>query len=780
MIAFTLVSLAIMVNVTKKNFLQKSQDCISHLPSAAYAAIDLEMTGISIPSAQGRPSKEHTPAERYALNKAVPERYSIIQAGVALFHENPAYRQWMDQPEGERLAEDTPVEFHVRKYNFYLFSPPSHNDAHTREVVLNPGTVQFLTSNNMDYNKWLKEGVPYVPVDRAQDVLEKFKEKHDKLEEERKQNASDNGPTPRKNKVQLTRADDVAFLARTMSTLREWIDTAVRSHRVRAADDDEDEVAARERKEKEEGKSLLLPPCNAFLRRALYERIEEEYPALILERADGNRIRALRLDADEKAERDECLKYEEWAELHRDQIGFTDVFRALSAACQGNLVVGEDGHVCINGASEEFSRFSAQSGSLRHFSYSKAKSGAAGKKDGKSPSRKKKLKKNPRMSTGGSTKGSTKGAVTSKGAEPRVVPIIVHNGLMDLLFLLTHCHSPKLPEDYNDVKLLIHKYFPNVYDTKILSSECSGSDVRFSNTALGELYNRVCVGTMDADTDPLIHYEVVGSTASDNSNADQMHEAAYDAFMTGAVFQELSRRIMTTMTYTNTWGAGVPDIPSAGYGSLDFLLDNSAISNGKWRPSRRFFGRNKLYLMQTLYTIDLEKDGDGDNLHKGMLAEASFRVSGIEGSMRNNDIHYRMRTALRDVSNSPSYDIGWVDDTTFIVSTRAPQDGCAIFGCVTEAELHEKVKSDGEIMEMAVRSAFSDQIVERFDEFVRGKADLQAEVESGKKSSLVGRTFGKIKGSAYGLAGSIFGSKRSRDADNEEGAGSGGKRRRLN
>ena len=86
-----------------------------------------------------------------------------------------------------------------------------------------------------------------------------------------------------------------------------------------------------------------------------------------------------------------------------------------------------------------------------------------------------------------------------------------------------------------------------------------------------------------------------------------------------------------------------------------------------------------------------------------MLAEASFRVSRIDGSIRNGDIHFRMRNALRDVSNSPSYDIAWIDDTTFLVSTRAPQDGCAIFGCATEAELYEKVKSDGKIMGEAVR-----------------------------------------------------------------------------
>ena len=763
-----------MVNVTKKNFIDKSRDCIRHLPSAAYAAVDLEMTGISLPSAQGRPSKEHTPAERYALNKAVPERYSIIQAGVALFHENPAYRRWMELPDEDRSVDDMPVEFHVRKYNFYLFSPPSHNDAHTREVVLNPGTVQFLTSHNMDYNKWLKEGVPYVTVDRAQELLDKFKEKHEKLEEERKLNESGNGlgspsQTPRKGKVQLNRAEDVAFQARTMASLREWLDSAIRpGPRAGPIDNDEDEVARRERKEKEEGKSLLLPPCNAFLRRALYESIGEEYPSLILEKADGNRIRVLRLNDDEKAEREERVKYEEWNALHRDHIGFTDVFRALSAACKGELVRDEDGRVLIttNGESERLSRFSKQAGRLRYFSYDVAKIDADGEA----------LRK--------ATKDITD--MNASKREPRAVPIIVHNGLMDLLFLLTHCHSQTLPENYSDVKKLIHGYFPNVYDTKILSSECSDGSTRFSNTALGELYNRVCLHEainepgVNEDIDAPIRYEVVGGESTDDP--DQMHEAAYDAFMTGAVFQELSRRIMRSSSYKNSWGGSAPDAPFAGYGSLHFLLDSASNTDGKWCPSKRFFGRNKLYLMQTLYTIDLEKSGGADNFHKGMLAEASFRVSRIDGSIRNGDIHYRMRNALRDVSNSPSYDIAWIDDTTFLVSTRAPQDGCAIFGCATEAELYEKVKSDGKVMGEAVRKAFSDATVEPFDEYLRSKSRSSedgAGVTNGKKpGGLVSRTFGKIKRSAYGLAGSIsFGSKRSRDED--DSTGGSGKRRRL-
>ena len=89
-----------MVNVTKSNFveasrdsillfktsctcvltlpinhiacLKESNDFIRRLPTAAFVAIDEEMTGIVIPSSP-RPPKDQTPNERYETLKAVPE-----------------------------------------------------------------------------------------------------------------------------------------------------------------------------------------------------------------------------------------------------------------------------------------------------------------------------------------------------------------------------------------------------------------------------------------------------------------------------------------------------------------------------------------------------------------------------------------------------------------------------------------------------------------------------------------------------------------------------------
>jgi poly(A)-specific ribonuclease len=86
-----------MVHVTKSNFLTQLSDFLHHLPTSSYIAIDEEMTGISIPDGDDRdqrPNKVELPGERYASRlKGVPERYSILQVGVALFHKNANYRR---------------------------------------------------------------------------------------------------------------------------------------------------------------------------------------------------------------------------------------------------------------------------------------------------------------------------------------------------------------------------------------------------------------------------------------------------------------------------------------------------------------------------------------------------------------------------------------------------------------------------------------------------------------------------------------------------------------
>lgn len=100
----------------------------------------------------------------------------------------------------------------------------------------------------MNLDSWTKEGIPFCSGDTATRLLEKFHDDQLKaLENHKKQ-------TPiRRKKLELTKTEDKDFHARAMASLREWLDSAI----VPGEDD-------------AEGASFLLPPCNSFLRRALY------------------------------------------------------------------------------------------------------------------------------------------------------------------------------------------------------------------------------------------------------------------------------------------------------------------------------------------------------------------------------------------------------------------------------------------------------------------------------------------------------------------------------
>ena len=168
-------------------------------------------------------------------------------------------------------------EFTCRMYNFHLF--PSESSQ--REVALAPSTIKFLLENKMDFNKVFSEGISYTTIDEAEGLKKKF------FEMKRADNRNSIGGVGRsKDRVKLTRAEDVAFVARTMATLREWIDAEngieEDSHAQNGNNDVDPHTGLGIRTT--EGASLVLPPCNAFLRRCLYETIEAEYPGLVLEK----------------------------------------------------------------------------------------------------------------------------------------------------------------------------------------------------------------------------------------------------------------------------------------------------------------------------------------------------------------------------------------------------------------------------------------------------------------------------------------------------------------
>jgi len=177
---------------------KQTNDLLQHLPTAAFIAIDEEMTGITVPGTP-RPAKEQPPSALYASTlKYVPERYSIIQLGVVLFH-----------------ATSEPGEVHewqARRYNFYVFPAQDGWSGETREVVLNPGAVAFLQQHNMSLDLWTQQGVTYQTNDKAYETVQAYVEKElirERAAEDKERHAKLQDSTRRR--VELRRSEDIDF-----------------------------------------------------------------------------------------------------------------------------------------------------------------------------------------------------------------------------------------------------------------------------------------------------------------------------------------------------------------------------------------------------------------------------------------------------------------------------------------------------------------------------------------------------------------------------------------
>jgi hypothetical protein len=436
----------------------------------------------------------------------------------------------------------------------------------------------------MDFNHMVNSGVPYVTKGNAENLMETFHEKQ--LQAAKEMESPTNMSSPNRRRVQLNRIEDKNFHARSMANLREWLDTAIPHNN-------------NNQNQAEEGASMLLPPCNSFLRRALYESIENEYPNLIVETSQNSQLRVLRLNAQEKKQRTQRVLREGWEKLLREKVGVYRVFLALTKACAGTSAMSQAEHMILAPTVQD---------AMTEFELEED-----------SPLRRK-------------------------------IPLIVHNGLQDLFFLLTHFHDGTLPQTWPEAKHLIHSYFPVIYDTKIMASQYGPRDNSRAPTHLSAVYEQMILGHPHWDR----AFQAHGSQEQQPAQ-EQEHDAAWDAYMTGAAFCGLSYTIHDHIRFPAT-------------SRSNFQLWNCSDKDESFAS---MYGRNKLYFHLSPHTIDLELPVS-DSLGNGMSAVSTFRVAGIDASVSTRDI-IRCLTGQSDSrGNRVNFEIIWIDETTFLAGPMLP------------------------------------------------------------------------------------------------------------
>lgn len=442
-------------------------------------------------------------------------------------------------------------------------------------------------------------------------------------------------------RVELRRAEDIEFFSRSMANLREWLDSPVsRQERM-------DQPAP-------EGACFLLPPCNSFMRRAFYEAIQQEYPSLVLEnggQGNPNRIRVWRLDDDEKLRREARLRREGWEELIANKIGLARVYAAISNACRG-----------------------------------------------KAPHRRSVM-----FAPSIDNVDWTLPPLTVTDLAPaRRIPIVVHNGFMDVSFMMSHFVKPTLPPSLAEYKKLLATELPVLYDTKVMATEFSLTQHNL-NSALGPLFERLShegglVGRIE-------------TVCNADSPPDQEHEAAYDSFMTGVCFIGLWHEIQNLL-------------------EID-LLTNS-LHEGK--TYARIFGRNRLYQM-SMYTMDLE-NLESDPMSRGMLPESTYRVSGIDPAVSTRDIVRCLAGLTDEVGRRVMFELVWIDDTTFLVAAAYREADLGL-SMVAEAAGSRVIRDHGLIIQRALSRRFvHEEMIQPLPEYL---AKMKAEEEEEARPSVFTR-----------------------------------------
>ncbi|CAE1324447.1 PARN [Acanthosepion pharaonis] len=112
--------------------------------------------------------------------------------------------------------------------------------------------------------------------------------------------------------------------------------------------------------------------------------------------------------------------------------------------------------------------------------------------------------------------------------------LIGHNMLLDLIHILHQFHAP-LPTEYEDFKSYLHAFFPKLIDTKLMANINPFREL-ISSSSLGELWKIVQVDPFKA-----VDIDLPEEFSNYNASEQQLHEAGYDAFITGLCFISMSQ-----------------------------------------------------------------------------------------------------------------------------------------------------------------------------------------------------------------------------------------------
>lgn len=379
------------------------------IEEASFLAIDGEFTGLNH-AGLSHCAMFDTPEERYHKVIQGSSDFLLIQFGLCAFSYDGNKKQYTAKP-----------------FNFYIFPRPYSRSSPDLRFSCQSSSLEFLASQGFDFNKMIREGIPYLtPVHEAK-VREATIKKHEVFSSPSFTSPAGVASDPGINKGPVIIPPEQ----------QEYIDT----------------VCAQVEKflEKNEEEHISLAPCTAFQRKLTYQTVNAKFSGEVhLQTKTGDKkeryIVVTKVQGEEAMKKIEQEKHAaDLAEIDA-AVGFTHVIKKISQS--GKLVVG-------------------------------------------------------------------------------------HNILLDITHTIHQFMYP-LPHDYTEFKSMCRSIFPRLVDTKLMANTQPFKE---------KIYNSGLEGlTKITEMEPFTKPEVVVAEDFDCSydKKESLHEAGYDAFLTGRCFIALS------------------------------------------------------------------------------------------------------------------------------------------------------------------------------------------------------------------------------------------------
>uniref|UniRef100_A0A7N5JLV0 Poly(A)-specific ribonuclease PARN n=1 Tax=Ailuropoda melanoleuca TaxID=9646 RepID=A0A7N5JLV0_AILME len=206
--------------------------------------------------------------------------------------------------------------------------------------------------------------------------------------------------------------------------------------------------------------------------------------------------------------------------------------------------------------------------------------------------------------------------------------IIGHNMLLDVMHTVHQFYCP-LPADLNEFKEMTTCVFPRLLDTKLMASTQPFKDI-INNTSLAELEKRL----KETPFNPPKVESAEGFPSYDTAT-EQLHEAGYDAYITGLCF----------ISMANYLGS--------------FLSPPKIHVSARSKLIEPFF--NKLFLMRVMDIPYLNLEGPDLQPKRDHVLHVTFPKE-----WKTSDL-YQLFSAFGNIQ------ISWIDDTSAFVSLSQPE-----------------------------------------------------------------------------------------------------------